>query len=453
MKIGFFGDGKWAHLSLTKILDSQSFQVVFIVARNENPDKVLREYAEKFRIPFFVHPNVNSAEFLETIGKFNPDLNVSMSFNQIMKPEIIRLAPEGFINCHAGALPFYRGRNILNWAIINGEKEFGVTVHFIDEKIDTGDIILQNFCTMEPEDNYGSLLEKASKLCSETLIEVLQKFQQGKVERIKQCSVHQVGLYCSQRQFGDEEIDWNWTSERIHNFIGGISLPGPGARTSMGEKLFAILRSEKIPGAPEYLDKPGRVIGKKADGIIVKTGDSTIILKEIAEVNSSGNVGEAKIPDFRVGTTLGIDFMATLKKLSKRLYFFEKCFEEFFLKEKRFTKDWKKILVAPTSSIRSALEAMDREGLRVALVADEKFSLLGTLTDGDVRRGLINEVSLDEPVKLIMNSNPISVRENQGRDEIFKLMKIKSILQIPIVDEKNTIIGLERLENFDFHLN
>ncbi|MDR1522244.1 MAG: hypothetical protein LBS28_05280 [Streptococcaceae bacterium] len=85
---------------------------------------------------------MNSKEVINLLKKYNADLFISMSFNQIFKSEIINLPRLKTINCHAGKLPFYRSRNILNWVLINDEKEFGITVHYVDEGIDTGDIIL-----------------------------------------------------------------------------------------------------------------------------------------------------------------------------------------------------------------------------------------------------------------------------------------------------------------------
>ncbi len=152
LRIGYFGDGPWAHQALDLLSRSERFEVAFIVARNDRPDPVLRQYAEQLEVPFLTHPNVNSEEFLHCIEPYACDLHVSMSFNQIMKARSWSSAPEGFINCHAGALPFYRGRNILNWAIINGESRFGVTVHYIDPGIDTGNIILQRFSDITDQD-------------------------------------------------------------------------------------------------------------------------------------------------------------------------------------------------------------------------------------------------------------------------------------------------------------
>ena len=143
MKIGYFADGPWSHKALNKILLDNRFSVKFIVARFNNPDLVLKKTAEKLGIPFRIDLNINSDHVLKELDDFKCDIFVSMSFNQIFKSKILNLTPLGIINCHAGRLPFYRGRNVLNWVLINDEKSFGVTVHYVDHGIDTGDLILQ----------------------------------------------------------------------------------------------------------------------------------------------------------------------------------------------------------------------------------------------------------------------------------------------------------------------
>lgn len=319
MRIGYFADGRWSHKALDRITETPQLQVAFIVGRFDNPDPVLKKYSQKLGVPFLLHPDVNSREFIESIQKYSADIHVSMSFDQILKADIIKSAPRGFINCHAGALPFYRGRNVLNWALINGETSFGVTVHYVDEGIDTGDIILQRFAEIKLTDDYASVLDKAIILCAETLHEALLMIEREQEKRIKQSSIHPVGFYCSRRIPGDEWLDWNWTSERIHNFVRAITLPGPGARTYLKEQEVAVLKTELIPDAPAYIGKPGEVVGRDDMGVVVKTGDRTIRVTKIADVSEDGTINEERIPTLSIGTRLGLDPWKELKKLEKRV--------------------------------------------------------------------------------------------------------------------------------------
>ncbi len=301
MKIGYFADGPWSHETIQLISETKGLEIAYIVPRFDTQDPVLKQWAVKMDVPFLPCKNVNSVTFIENIKAFNADLLVSMSFNQILKKEIIGLAKNGFINCHAGALPFYRGRNPLNWAIINGEKQFGITVHYVDEGIDTGDIVEQRLYSISLEDNYASLLDKAVFECANVLHSAIVTIQQNIVVRQPQCEIHPVGTYFGIRTFGDEVIDFNWGAERLHNFIRAISTPGPNARCFIGEQEYAIISSELIQSAPTYIATVGEVLGRNEKGIVVKVGDSTIIIKKMKKCESDSK-NDVFIPSFRIGT-------------------------------------------------------------------------------------------------------------------------------------------------------
>ena len=278
--IGYYADGPWSHQALEKLLQDQSINIAFICARNDNPDPVLRERAAKYNIEYLTHPNVNSDEFLDRIINYNADLFVSMSFNQIFRKRLMTLPRLQTINCHAGKLPFYRGRNILNWALINDEKEFGITVHYIDEGIDTGDILNQQSFSISDQDNYATLLEVAHHKCAELLYFTIKQMQCGEHSRTKQTLIHPHGFYCIPRKLGDERLDWNQTSRDIFNFVRAICRPGPEARSSLGQREIKINRVEFLPEAPVYKGIAGSVVGVDAGGVYVKTVDSYIKIVE-----------------------------------------------------------------------------------------------------------------------------------------------------------------------------
>ena len=256
MKIGYFADGPWSHKALERIVSDRRLEISFIVPRYDSQDSVLKEWAKKLGVDFIPMKNVNSKDSINKLKSYKADIFVSMSFDQIIKKEVIHLPEKGFINCHAGALPFYRGRNVLNWVLINDEKEFGVTVHYIDEGIDTGDIILQNKSLITDDDSYKTLLERAIDLCDKTLYEAIVKILNGENQRIKQKEIDPVGSYFRIRKEGDEWINWEWTSRKIFNFIRAITDPGPCAQTMFKENLIKIRNSKEIPNSPKYVCVP-----------------------------------------------------------------------------------------------------------------------------------------------------------------------------------------------------
>ena len=276
LKIGYFADGPWSHKAFEKIIKDDGLNIEFICVRNNTKDYTLKNYCKEYQIVYLKHENINSIEFLKIIGNFDCDLFVSLSFNQIFKSDIINFPKLGTINCHAGKLPFYRGRNILNWVLINDEKEFGVTIHYMDEGIDTGDIILQETYQITDADNYSTLLEKAYKGCASLLYNAIKKIKNCTANRIPQKSVHPVGFSCTRRKEGDEILNWNQSSREIFNFIRSICLPGPQARTFLGDQEVFINSAEYIDNAPNYKGISGAVLKANKIELIIKTKDSFI---------------------------------------------------------------------------------------------------------------------------------------------------------------------------------
>lgn len=287
MRIGYLGDGQWAHQAFKLLMMDEDIEIVFVTVRYDKRDEVLIQYAEENGIPVIMNKNINCKEYTDEVQKYAPDLLVSMSFNQIFKKEIINLAPLKIINCHAGKLPFYRGRNILNWALINDEKEFGITVHYVDERIDTGDIIVQHTYQITDADDYRTLLEKAYEECPKVLNEAIQLIKQGKAERIPQDTIDPVGMYCGMRRNGDEVLDWNQSSRDVFNFVRAICSPGPCARTMLNGKEMKICKVRLIEGARSYKNTVGQVLGKTKNGFYVKTRDTFV---EVIEYEYDGTV-------------------------------------------------------------------------------------------------------------------------------------------------------------------
>lgn len=294
LKIGYFADGQWAHNAFKLLNNDPEVNIMFICVRYDTQDNVLKDLAMDNNIDYLKHPNINSDDFLNEIRKYNCDLFVSMSFNQIFKSKIINMPSMKTINCHAGKLPFYRGRNILNWVLINDEKEFGITVHYVDEGIDTGDIILQKSYPITDQDDYGSLLDVAYVECANVLYDAVTMIKEGKTNPIKQSSVHPVGFYCGMRKVGDEVINWNQMSRDIFNFIRAISNPGPKARTRLNDKVIKINKVEMIKDAVKYKGIPGQIVGKTEGLPIVKTLDTTLVITEF-EYEGTIKIGDRLI--------------------------------------------------------------------------------------------------------------------------------------------------------------
>ncbi len=249
--IGFFGDDVWAHKTLDYLLKDNSVSIAFICGRFSTKDKQLKKIAKKNKIIFLKKKNVNNINFINWIKKSEIDLLVSMSFDQIFKKEIINIMNNKIINCHAGKLPFYRGRNILNWVLINGEKDFGITTHFVDEKIDCGKIITQKIFKITKKDDYKSLLIKSHNECSKMIYKTIKKIQNNNYEAISQNKFSKKSSYYKKRVEGDEIINLKQSSLKIQNFVKALVEPGPIARINLKNnqiyvKKISILNKKKI---------------------------------------------------------------------------------------------------------------------------------------------------------------------------------------------------------------
>lgn len=310
-RIAMFGDGKWAALTLQRLAASRH-QVIATVLRRSPSDASFADAAAEEGVPVLQPERANDPAFVAAVRALAPDLIVSVAYDQILRGELRAVPRLGCLNVHAGALPKYRGRNVINWAIINGEREIGLTAHLIDEGIDTGDILLQQSLPIGWTDTYGDVLERVVEAIPSLIEQAVDQVADGSASPRRQD--HSAATYCGGRVDGDEWIDWNATSRRVHNLIRGIASPGPGARTSLGGSQVTVWKGFYDPGWPEYLGTPGEVVGRNASGVVVKTGDSTLLVQEVQVPG-----GERLVPTWPIGTRLGYDTAASLRAVLRRL--------------------------------------------------------------------------------------------------------------------------------------
>ena len=257
-------------------------QVVFVCPRHQSPDEALRAAASGHGLPLVDFPNVNDHTAIAELATYGCDLFVSMSFDQIMRRRMFDLPRLGTINCHAGMLPFYRGRSVLNWALVNDESAVGITVHFVDDGIDTGDIILQHHLAISDEDDYQTLLNRGSVACAEAVEEAVVAMADGSVSRTVQDSIDVAGSYFTRRIAGDERIDWRRTSRDVFNLVRAVTTPGPGAIGSIGAEEWQILKVSVPSDVQSWNMACGAVIASGAGEFSVKTGDTFVVVTQWA---------------------------------------------------------------------------------------------------------------------------------------------------------------------------
>ena len=311
MRLILFGDGLWAARSLD-ILRAVGHICCGVVLRPVPSDDSLATASRGAGIEPLCPRSINSRDALEKVAATAPDLGISIAYNQIFGPAMIQIPPLGIVNFHAGRLPLYRGRNVVNWAIINGEREIGLTAHYVDEGIDTGDILRQESLPIEWNDTYPDVLGRVVSRLPEFVAAVVSEVAMGTAARVPQPAG--AGTYFTGRCNGDEWLDWNDTSLHLYNKIRAITRPAPGARTLLNGCNVRIWRARYDPAWPRYLAVPGAVVGRLPDGVLVKTGDSVLMVEE-AELAGQGT----STPKWPIGTRLGMELLCEMDRLAERV--------------------------------------------------------------------------------------------------------------------------------------
>jgi len=236
MKIVFMGTPDFASGILKAILESGKHDVCAVVTAVDKPagrgmqpmKSSVKQLAEKHQLRLFQPEKLKDPTFIECLESLHADLFVVVAFR--MLPEMVwKSPPKGTINLHASLLPQYRGAAPINWAIINGETQTGVTSFFINDKIDEGNMILSEKINISPDDNAGSLHDKLLHLGAKVLLHTLEQIENNTYKEQKQNLSSQ--LKSAPKIFKkDCLINWNLTATAIHNFIRGLS-PYPAAYT------------------------------------------------------------------------------------------------------------------------------------------------------------------------------------------------------------------------------
>ena len=284
LRIVFLGTPEFAVPSLD-ILIKHQLNVVAVVTAPDKPQgrgqrighSPVKELAIKHQIPVLQPTNLKSPEFQNILRDYKADLQVVVAFR--MLPEAIWSMPRlGTFNLHASLLPDYRGAAPINWAIINGEKETGVTTFFLKHEIDTGSIIFQERETIDYNDTAGTLYERLMHKGAGLVLRTVQQIASGKVESFPQKDPQQIKH--APKIFKETcEINWAQPAEKVRDFIRGLS-PYPAAFTTIQGKHFKIYAAEVIDDEGE--DVPaGQVLTDNNEYLFFKTSDKLISVTEV----------------------------------------------------------------------------------------------------------------------------------------------------------------------------
>jgi methionyl-tRNA formyltransferase len=238
----------------------------------------VKSYALSQNIPVLQPTNLKAEAFVEELRSYEADLQVIVAFR--MLPEVVWSMPRlGSLNVHASLLPQYRGAAPINWALIHGEKETGVTTFFLQHQIDTGDIILQKQVPVEEEDDFGSLYEKLKFAGAALAVQTLQAIADGTVQPQPQPTPHD-GLRHAPKIFKETcLIDWSQPAASIRNLIRGLS-PLPAAWTTLNGKVLKIYKADVVPES-EQAPEPGTLLTDGKNYLHFQTGKGVLAIKEL----------------------------------------------------------------------------------------------------------------------------------------------------------------------------
>lgn len=230
------------------------------------PVKVL---AQSHNIPVFQPERLRRPEAVEQLRLLQPDLVVVVAYGQILPKVVLDMPRLGCINVHASLLPSYRGAAPINKAIVDGETETGITTMFMDEGLDTGDMLLKKSLQIGPDETAGQLHDRLAQLGRETMDETLQQLCAGTLERIVQ--EDGASTYAPLMKKEDGLIDWSLPAGKIHNLVRGLD-PWPSAYTFLNGELLKLATTSAEAGEGD----PGVVLSASADGVLVGCGSGVL---------------------------------------------------------------------------------------------------------------------------------------------------------------------------------
>jgi len=269
--------------------------------KRETPPPV-KESAQSLKIPVFQPLCIKDPGFINLLKGLSPDVIVVVAFGRILPAEILFIPGYGCINVHASLLPKYRGSAPIHWAVINGEKETGITTMYMDEGMDTGDIILRETVPINDSDTVSLVHDRLALLGAQLLTKTLYLIERGEAPRLPQSGEPS---YAPMLKAEDELISWDRPARDIYNRIRGLN-SWPGARTTLSGRVLKIWSSEVLEEDGKA-GRPGHVLSSGSDGIVVRTGTGRLRITELQlqgakRLSSADFLRGTPIPE---GTILG----------------------------------------------------------------------------------------------------------------------------------------------------
>ena len=283
MNIVFMGTPEFSLPTLNKIYKSDH-NIQLVVTQPDRPKgrgrkstpPPVKQFALEKNLPIIQPKKCTSPETIKILSALNTDVFIIVAYSQILDNNLLILPKYFCINLHSSLLPKYRGAAPINWAIINGEIETGVTTMQMNAGLDTGDILLSSKVLISEKDNAQSLHDTLAHRGSSLILETLNQLDSGALKGI--CQDQELASYAPKLKKADGMIEWNQPAIKIHNLVRGLT-PWPGAFSFLESKRFKIFKTE-IKNC-DSVDQPGVIVRISEYGIEVGTQNQRIVIKEI----------------------------------------------------------------------------------------------------------------------------------------------------------------------------
>ncbi|MBN2438616.1 MAG: formyltransferase [Deltaproteobacteria bacterium] len=266
-------------------LERAGYRIACIFSHEDDPSEncwfgSVKEWGRRRHIPVECPADIGSKKWGERIEALRPEMVFSFYYRHMIREEILRIAPLGAYNLHGSLLPAYRGRCPVNWVLVHGETQTGVTLHHMVRKADAGDIVGQRVVSIVPDDTALTLYGKLCGAAGILLDELLPLLKIGQAPRIPQDFSR--GSYFGGRKPEDGRIDWSWTAERIYNLIRAVTDPYPGAFCDLpnGSRLM-IWWGTPEEGRGRGKTRPPGCVEIDGDRVLVWTGRGQIRLQNV----------------------------------------------------------------------------------------------------------------------------------------------------------------------------
>jgi methionyl-tRNA formyltransferase len=306
MRVIFMGTDKFAVPALEALINSE-VELMCVTTQPDRPKgrslklafSPVKEVAIRNNLTLHQPNRVREKEFVDQVLKpLKPDVIVVAAFGQILPKAILDLPPLGCINIHPSLLPRFRGAAPIQRAIMEGEKETGVTTMFMAEGEDTGDIILQEKMEIDSSDSAETLSQKLAHLSARLILNTLRLAQNGTIPR--QPQNQSKASYAPKLRKQDGLIDWKKSASEIHNLIRG-TIPWPGAYTSFGEAIQLKIWESQILESSHPSAHPGTIVNILPDkGIIVATGDNDLAITTVQPASKSKMTARDFVNGYRI---------------------------------------------------------------------------------------------------------------------------------------------------------